>query len=199
MKVLITAGPTSVAIDDVRVITNLSSGRLGRDLFEELTRQGLKVDLWLSELVCWDAGLAKRFFFYEDLEELIRNCRERYDWILHCAAVSDFGVERVKGKIASDKDVVLRLFRLNKLWPGLLRLTERLVLFKLEPDLRLAECKGRELLKEDERIKMVVANSGLRLDYRAKILMREEVIGPVYSRKDLARKLGEILLKSERI
>ncbi len=199
MKVLITAGPTSVAIDDVRVITNLSSGRLGRDLFEELTRQGLKVDLWLSELVCWDAGLAKRFLFYEDLEELIRNCRDRYDWILHCAAVSDFGVERVKGKIASDKDVVLRLFRLNKLWPGLLRLTERLVLFKLEPDLRLAECKGRELLKEDERIKMVVANSGLRLDYRAKILMREEVIGPVYSRKDLARKLGEILLKSERI
>lgn len=44
-QVLITAGPTSEAIDPVRVITNLSSGRMGYALAQAAVRAGARVTL----------------------------------------------------------------------------------------------------------------------------------------------------------
>lgn len=44
-RFLITAGPTAEAIDPVRVITNLSSGRMGYALASEAARAGAKVTL----------------------------------------------------------------------------------------------------------------------------------------------------------
>lgn len=44
-RVLITAGPTSEAIDPVRVVTNLSSGRMGYALAREAARAGARVTL----------------------------------------------------------------------------------------------------------------------------------------------------------
>jgi phosphopantothenoylcysteine decarboxylase/phosphopantothenate--cysteine ligase len=44
-RFLITAGPTAEAIDPVRVITNLSSGRMGYALAREAVRAGARVTL----------------------------------------------------------------------------------------------------------------------------------------------------------
>lgn len=198
MKVLITAGPTSVPVDDVRVITNLSSGKLGGLLFEELKNRSAKVDLWLSESVCWE-GMERvgRFFFYEDLRAMIEGCKERYDWVLHCAAVSDFGVVPFTGKLDSTRDLTLSLFRLEKLWPKLLEITNRLVLFKLEDTLAKSWRKAKELLNKDKRIKIVVANVGLRRNYQATIVTRRYEYGPFYSRKALAQELIPRLIEWE--
>ncbi len=194
MNVLITAGPTAVRIDDVRVITNLSSGRLARALFDEFKKRPAEVELWISEMVCWEGGgEVKRFLFYDDLKALIRGSNQRFDWVVHCAAVSDFGAEPIEGKIASDRDWVLRLVRLEKLWPYLLNLTDNLVLFKLEPSLSQAEEEGRALLGKDERIRVVVANTGLREGYKAKILTREGELGPFLSRDELSQELVSVL------
>ena len=47
-KILITAGPTWVRLDDVRVITNVFTGKSGVALAESLARKGHTVTLLLG-------------------------------------------------------------------------------------------------------------------------------------------------------
>ncbi len=198
MKVLITVGPTAVPIDSVRVITNLSSGKLGKLLFEELKNRGARVDVWLSEFVCWQ-GMKRvdRFLFYDDLRTMIEGCKESYDWILHCAAVSDFGVIPFAAKLSSNKDITLSLIRLEKLWPKLLDKTSHLVLFKLEDTLSKSKIEARQLLNEDSRVKIVIANAGLRNNYQSAIITRGGEYGPFYSREALAKELVSRVIEWE--
>ncbi len=198
MKVLITVGPTAVPIDSVRVITNLSSGKLGKLLFEELKNRDAEVDLWLSEFVCWQGTeRVDRFLFYDDLRTMIESCKENYDWVLHCAAVSDFGVAPFAGKLNSDKEITLSLFGLEKLWPKLLNKTSRLVLFKLEDTLSESKREARQLLNKDNRIRIVIANTGLRSNYQSAIITRRGEYGPFYSREALAKELVSRVIEWE--
>ena len=47
-KILITAGPTWIAVDSVRVISNTASGETGQLLADRLAREGAKVTLVLG-------------------------------------------------------------------------------------------------------------------------------------------------------
>ncbi|MBU1999188.1 MAG: phosphopantothenoylcysteine decarboxylase, partial [Candidatus Omnitrophica bacterium] len=49
-KILITAGPTWVPVDDVRVISNSASGETGILLAKRLSGQGAKVTLLLGPI-----------------------------------------------------------------------------------------------------------------------------------------------------
>ena len=97
-KILVTAGPTWVAIDRVRVMTNIFSGRTGCAIAEEAERRGAKVTLLfgpgrvaLSRTFCRKVNVVRYRYFHELLDLMRKEIsRRKYDIVIHSAAVSDY-------------------------------------------------------------------------------------------------------------
>lgn len=107
-KILVTSGPTWVAIDDTRVISNISTGELGRRLARHLQTHGARVTLLEGPvaLSAGDKGITlKKFRYFEELKHLLESEAKRsYAAIIHAAAVSDYRVQRPAGrKISSGR------------------------------------------------------------------------------------------------
>jgi phosphopantothenate---cysteine ligase (CTP) len=112
MRVLITAGPSSEPIDEVRVITNRSTGELGTVLADAIARAGHPVEVLLGEGATFAWNGAKFFATNKDLERLLAKVfqPETIGVVFHVAALADFRVGRVEinqtrqvvPKIASD-------------------------------------------------------------------------------------------------
>jgi hypothetical protein len=110
--ILITAGGTKEPIDDVRYITNRSTGKLGRALAAEAIARHHRVLLLAPE------G-DREFGSTADLERELKRASGEGAWdvVLHAAAVSDYRPASViDGKINSERDdLVIRLVRTPKL------------------------------------------------------------------------------------
>lgn len=123
MRALITAGGTSEPIDDVRVITNLSSGRFGAHIANALVARGVEVTLLASQGLMghpeWVDDRVERVPFgsFADLAaRLEEHTASPPDLLFMAAAVSDYSPVRQHGKIRStDEEVVLRMRRTPKL------------------------------------------------------------------------------------
>ena len=112
MRVLITAGPGSEPIDEVRVITNRSTGELGTLLAECISQAGHTVELFLGQGAAFQWNGARLFASNEELERLVAEIfqPETVDVVFHAAALADFRVGRIEinrtrqsaPKIASD-------------------------------------------------------------------------------------------------
>jgi phosphopantothenoylcysteine decarboxylase / phosphopantothenate---cysteine ligase len=151
LRVLVTSGGTSEPIDSVRVLTNMSSGRTGAGIAEHLARSGHDV-IFLRSRNSAAAGPACReetYASFADLDGALQRLlsAERFDAVIHAAAVSDFGVAEVavggraqplSGKLDSDAAPVIRLRPLPKLVDSLrarsLNEAIRVVAFKLTAD-----------------------------------------------------------------
>jgi len=100
MNCLVTAGPTFEPLDDVRRLTNFSTGRLGVELADFLMARGHAVTLLLGESATWPgacrAQSVKRFSSTADLRSQLQALRrKKVDAIFHAAAVSDFTFGRM--------------------------------------------------------------------------------------------------------
>lgn len=114
MRILVTAGNTQTPIDAVRCITNIFTGRTGTRIALEAARRGHRVVLLTShpEVVGQfaaefgfgekgPANLAVWFYrTFDDLHRLLAEAlsqpeRERFDVVIHAAAVSDYAVAGV--------------------------------------------------------------------------------------------------------
>jgi len=202
-KILITAGPTWVPIDSVRVISNVASGLTGMLLAKEVAAQGGRVTLILGP--CGEHNLNSsiriiRFRFFNELKRLLKRelKNTKYDMVIHSAAVSDFRPEyKLRGKLSSAKAYSLRLVPLEKLVVLTRQLARKakLVMFKLETavtDKTLIQRAKNEAGKISADL--VVAN---RLNpYRAFIIDKKGYRTSVRSKKELAKKLTAILLKT---
>ncbi len=96
MNCLVTAGPTYEPLDNVRRLTNFSTGRLGTELANYLTAQGYRVTLLIGESATYAgerrAQAIKNFSTTADLRSKLKSCSgKKVDAIFHAAAVSDFG------------------------------------------------------------------------------------------------------------
>jgi phosphopantothenate---cysteine ligase (CTP) len=98
MKVVITGGPSSEPIDEVRLITNRSTGELGVTLAEAFWQNGHQVSLFLGHLSQFRHPQAAYFDRNEDLLRMLREltARKAGDVILHAAALADFQVATVR-------------------------------------------------------------------------------------------------------
>src|SRR5689334_15150462 len=100
MNCIVTAGPTFEPLDDVRRLTNFSTGRLGTELANYLAALGHKVILLIGETATY-AGERKAqrveiFSTPADLREKLKSLStKRPDAIFHTAAVSDFSFGRI--------------------------------------------------------------------------------------------------------
>jgi len=105
MKCLITAGPTYEPLDEVRRLTNFSTGRLGTELAGFLAARGHEVTLLRGEQATWAEQVNAKvvaFTTTNDLRERLKAAAaENYDAVFHAAAVSDFAFGKVCQKSAT--------------------------------------------------------------------------------------------------
>lgn len=95
MNCVVTAGPTCEPLDEVRRLTNFSTGRLGSELANFLTARGHHVTLLIGEQATWRgerrAARVDPFATTEDLRARLQAMASaRVDAVFHAAAVSDF-------------------------------------------------------------------------------------------------------------
>jgi phosphopantothenoylcysteine synthetase/decarboxylase len=95
MNCIVTAGPTFEPLDDVRRLTNFSTGRLGTELANFLTARGHNVTLLIGEAATYagerKARTTKVYSTTADLQEKLKSFSgKKVGAIFHAAAVSDF-------------------------------------------------------------------------------------------------------------
>jgi phosphopantothenoylcysteine decarboxylase/phosphopantothenate--cysteine ligase len=95
MNCIVTAGPTYEPLDEVRRLTNFSTGRLGAGLAGFLTAHGHTVTLLMGELAVWPgerrAQTVRVFSTTQNLRAQLKAlARRKVEVIFHAAAVSDF-------------------------------------------------------------------------------------------------------------
>ncbi|MDP8245219.1 MAG: phosphopantothenoylcysteine decarboxylase [Candidatus Hinthialibacter antarcticus] len=173
-SILIASGPTSAPLDDVRTVTNKSSGRLGSVIAYRLHQCGARVEqlagrgsltapaLYPQQQL---SGLVVTPF--ETVDELKQALQVRLkdravDAVIMAAAVLDYIPERVEGKKSSSDDVWTVIFRRGE------KLIEQIqhwapdtliVGFKLESRISLDELTARaENLMARSQAKIVIAN-----------------------------------------
>jgi phosphopantothenoylcysteine decarboxylase/phosphopantothenate--cysteine ligase len=113
MKILITAGPTREYIDDVRFLSNASSGRMGYAIAAAAIARGHTVQL-VTGAVELSPPPGCQVHRIETTDDLRQKCLELFpgcDGVIATAAVCDYRPrERVSGKITkSGKPIVLEL------------------------------------------------------------------------------------------
>lgn len=176
LRVLITAGGTSEKIDDIRIITNISTGRLGASICDAFSCEDLYHDkdpqyeiTLIKSFMGVDPQSKKinirNFFSSNDLENLTKEelTRKNYDAVLMAAAVSDYIPDYTTGKLDSSEEMLtIKMKKRKKILP-LLRTWAKnetvIVGFKLlsgASDESLIEAANKQML--DHNIDMVIAN-----------------------------------------
>jgi len=183
-KILLTCGPTWIRLDDIRVISNCSTGVMGQTLARLLAKAGAKVTLLEGPV---RAPLKQRnirvrkFIYFEELAGLLKTeLKKQYAAVIHAAAVSDFApAKKFAAKIPSDNGGLnLRL----KPTPKLIRQIKKtapktfLVGFKLESSSKktILRTHAAKLIRA-AGCDLIVANS-LKSGYRAYLIDKNAAI-----------------------
>jgi phosphopantothenoylcysteine decarboxylase/phosphopantothenate--cysteine ligase len=100
MNCIVTAGPTYEPLDDVRRLTNFSTGRLGTELANFLAARGHKVTLLVGELATYSGERhveqVQLFSTTADLRVKLKALAgKRVNTIFHAAAVNDFAFGKI--------------------------------------------------------------------------------------------------------
>ncbi|MFH1836128.1 MAG: phosphopantothenoylcysteine decarboxylase [Methanobacteriota archaeon] len=165
MRILVTSGPTREYIDDVRFITNDSSGKMGFAVACEARDRGLDVCVVAGPtLIKPPTGVELISVKTSDemIDETLRELSSGYDAFVCAAAISDFRVVgKSSGKIKSAGELTLRLAPNRKLtslsrerFPDLF-----IVGFKAEYCVSQEELVASAQAKlEKDRLDVIVAN-----------------------------------------
>jgi phosphopantothenate---cysteine ligase (CTP) len=100
MKCIVTAGPTYEPLDEVRRLTNFSTGRLGSELANFLAARGHETTLLIGQKASYrgerHARKVETFTTTADLRDRLRALAgQPVDAVFHAAAVSDFAFGKV--------------------------------------------------------------------------------------------------------
>ncbi len=202
-RILVTAGPTWVPIDAVRMITNTASAQTGILVAEKLARAGAKVTLLLGPVGYCPTPknvTTYRFNFFNELFILLYDeiMTKKYHVVIHSAAVSDYRPRNVfQGKVSSQKknwhiDLVptSKIIDYIKKWdPGLF-----LVGFKYEPEsTREALLRDAYALMRRTAADAVIANTRISEQYRAYLATPERASGPFITRAKVVQQIIALL------
>ncbi len=203
-KVLITCGPTWIPIDEVRVISNVSTGQLGHLLTIALQKQGARVTVLEGPVTQFFLAprkikIIKYHYFQELLTLLKKELEKHFDIIIHAAAVSDYKLKKTyRSKLNSKLDELklhliptIKIINRIKQWAP----NSILVGFKLEPTLRNRHLSitASELFKK-AHCDLVVANSLRNNHYHGYIINNEkQILANGASRRGIVKSLVKIL------
>lgn len=207
--ILITAGATIERIDDVRFITNKSSGKMGVAIAEECHLRGAKVILLRAKNAVEPRYVMEQETFetFEELEKLVEKHIKTTDIMFHTAAVGDFIAKVLEGKIKSDTALRLDLYPQKKLSNQIKTLNPKtkLIVFKaewgLEKDALLERAKKK---LQESNADAVVANEIGKVDRGFAVDTNEVTIAirggnkhtiPLNTKRVVARELIDFILK----
>jgi len=163
-KILVIGGPTREPIDDIRVITNISSGKTAVFLAKNAFLRGGEVELWYGsgKMDVPEYINKTNFYSIKDLEKLLqKKDLKNFDYIFMCAAISDYIPLKKKGKILSGKEnIIIKLKPTKKIINKIRKLSPKakIVGFKAEEKEKNIKEKGLELLKQNN-LDFVVGNT----------------------------------------
>lgn len=201
VKVLITCGATWTPIDDVRVISNISTGEMGHSIAQAFKRAGANVTVIegpVTHTLLAQGIKIIKYRFFDQLAKLLKiELRKKYAIIIHAAAVSDFKLPGVrKGKITSGRPLTLRLKATPKLIETIKVLSPEsfLVGFKLETRLSPKNIfKIARPLFNQSGCDVVVANT-LTGGYRGYIVNADgEILAKAADKEKLAKALVKLV------
>ena len=209
-KILVTAGPVWVAIDKVRVITNIFGGALGVQIASYAAQQGAEVTLVFGPGRATLPPESKslkiiRFHYFQELFDILKKeiSSKKYDVVIHSAAVSDYRpIKTYQGKISSGKsELVIRcvptvkIVDFIKAWdPSIF-----LVKFKLEVGLtqqQLVDKAYRSMLHS--KADLMVANHFSEVfesRHKALIINSQKEIMACLGKEDIAKRLISLIEK----
>lgn len=201
-RILITAGPTWVKIDSVRIISNTASGATGILLAEKLDSLGARVTLLLgpTDICCLNSGIRLlRFRFFDELKLLLKRelTAKRYDFAIHTAAVSDYKPALIcQGKIRSGlKELSIKLVPTPKIISLFKEIQPDIFLvgFKFEPKAsKISLIKKARQLIYNTQADLVVANTLNSERYLAYLITGNKQSGPIFTKKGMVNNLTKI-------
>lgn len=220
LKILVTAGGTEEAVDSVRVLSNLSSGKTGSFLAHAFSRSGAEVTLLRSyrgNPSSHPRISEKTFQSSGDLQHLLQQelGKGDYDWVVHLAAVSDFSIAldtsaalETTRKLSSDKPVRVTLNPAPKLLPHLKewagsKKRPRVIGFKLTDTLDLAEAENPALaLLQSDAVDVVVHNARDSMNatgdtHPCRIYSGDGRVQEIETKAELASTLWELIGRSD--
>lgn len=200
MNVLITSGGCKVRIDDVRMLTNFSSGRYGKEIAEAFLNHGARVMFFHergSRTPDWSPSLnCVPYSYYEDYLSVKQYIKETQpDIIVSAAAISDYITDYVPGKISSKSDeLVIKLRKGEKVIASFRDLAPkaRIIGFKLLVSPSITE-KSMAIARVMEHADYVVYNDLTQL--RAGDPVREVFHPGGLTRVGTAEHLVDVILK----
>jgi len=199
-RILITAGATREKIDDVRFISNYSSGKMGFALAGESARHGAEVVLITGKTMLETPVGVKRVDV-ESAEEMYQAAKDYFEWgdvFISAAAVADYRPEKkIEGKFKkTDDSFELNMVKNTDILAqfGHQKRADQLAIgFALESSNQIANAK--EKLKR-KNLDMVVLNSpningaGFEVDTNiVTLIMKDGNIEeyPLLSKKEVAK------------
>ena len=150
-KVVITGGATTEKIDDVRAITNFSSGKMARALARAFYYAGAEVKLLASFETANEPFDSLKFSSSSELLELCKSEYEGANLLVMCAAVSDFVPTKIDGKIKKEdvgESLNLSLKRNVDILQSLKEFKCKKIGFKLEISSESALKNARSMLEK---------------------------------------------------
>ncbi|EDO9856875.1 bifunctional phosphopantothenoylcysteine decarboxylase/phosphopantothenate--cysteine ligase CoaBC [Campylobacter jejuni] len=156
-SVVVTGGGTKEKIDDVRCVSNFSSGKMAKAIADAFYFLGARVKLLSSVEFDTPYELCK-FESSKDLKELLDK-NLNHDFLIMTAAVSDFIPQSVKGKIKKNEHLQgLNLhLSLNEDLLKICKFQGKKIGFKMEFDSQNALENAKKSLK-DKQLDMVCLN-----------------------------------------
>lgn len=169
-KIIITSGGTIEKIDEVRSITNRSSGKMGAALAEECYLRGGSVLLLRTKNSVKPRYLIEEKIFEtaEDLFLLVKENIKNTDIFFQVAAVSDYRLKKsFKGKLSSKKSIILELVPQIKIINQIKKISPKTILIAFKAEYGLGEKlliqEGLKKLKESQA-NVVIVNDVSRKD-----------------------------------
>jgi phosphopantothenoylcysteine decarboxylase/phosphopantothenate--cysteine ligase len=217
-KILITAGPTREYIDEIRFVSNNSSGRMGIEIAKEAAARGADVLLIAGQCMVKIPDYINTLNVISS-DDFINSVKDElsykeYDFFICAAAISDYKpVDHVKGKISSDS--VEELHINMRLTPKIIDVARKknykvfIVAFKAETNVSRTELIDRAFNRlAKSQVDLIVANDVGREDigFNSKynevyIIDKEKHITHIekQSKRYIASKILDVALENYRI
>ena len=200
-KVVITGGATTEKIDDVRAITNFSSGKMARALARAFYYAGAEVKLLASFETSSEPFDCLKFSSSSELLELCKSECEGANLLVMCAAVSDFVPTKIDGKIKKEdvgESLNLSLKRNVDILQSLKEFKCKKIGFKLEISSESALKSARSMLEKKELDAVCLNVLGEKNGFASEqnevnfITKNNEILLPLASKDEIAGRIVEL-------
>ena len=200
-KVVISGGATTEKIDDVRAITNFSSGKMARALARAFYYAGAEVKLLASFETSNEPFESFKFSSSSELLELCKSECEGANLLVMCAAVSDFVPTKIDGKIKKEdvgESLNLSLKRNVDILQSLKEFKCKKIGFKLEISNESALKSARSMLEKKALDAVCLNILGEKNGFASEqnevnfITKNSEILLPLASKDEIAGRIVEL-------